>query len=75
MSIKNCFTSKNIVLFLIVTVGITYYLSNSQNNSLVQYFPLLIILLCPLIHLFMHGGIIINIKKRKIMIKNNHLMK
>lgn len=36
--------------------SVTYFLLMEHRQHLFQFLPFLIILLCPLMHIFMHGG-------------------
>jgi hypothetical protein len=36
--------------------SVTYFLMMEHRQHLFQYLPFIIILLCPLMHIFMHGG-------------------
>lgn len=44
--------------WVILTAGISlvYYLLTKHNQHFFEYLPFAILLLCPLMHLFMHGG-------------------
>ena len=55
MTTKNCFTPKKIFLIVIISAVALYLLSASNYNSYVQFWPLLL-LLCPIMHIFMHSG-------------------
>ncbi|WP_245600425.1 DUF2933 domain-containing protein [Psychromonas arctica] len=35
--------------------GVTYYLLTKHNQYFFEYLPFSILLLCPLMHFFMHG--------------------
>jgi hypothetical protein len=41
---------------LIVTVAAIVFVLTEHLDHLLEYFPFLIILLCPLMHIFMHKG-------------------
>ncbi len=57
MSIKSSYwlTSKGLALIGLI-VGLSYFLFMPHRQHLVEYLPFIIILLCPLMHIFMHGG-------------------
>jgi Protein of unknown function (DUF2933) len=57
MSIKSSYwlTSKGLALIGLI-VGVSYFLFMPHRQHLVEYLPFIIILLCPLMHIFMHGG-------------------
>ena len=48
-------TGKGLVIFCLIAFA-SYLLFVEHANHLVGWLPYLIILLCPLMHLFMHGG-------------------
>ena len=48
-------TGKGLVIFCLIAFA-SYLLFVEHANHLVGWLPYLILLLCPLIHLFMHGG-------------------
>lgn len=48
-------TGKGMVIFCLIAFA-SYLLFVEHANHLVGWLPYLILLLCPLIHLFMHGG-------------------
>jgi len=43
-------------MIVIAVIGITYYLLTNHNQHFFEYLPFAILLLCPLIHFFMHGN-------------------
>ena len=49
------FTSKGLVALCAIAI-IGYFLLVEHRQHLVQWLPYLILLLCPLMHLFMHRG-------------------
>ncbi len=56
MSNSNFWKTKNgFVAFCFIGV-VTYFLLMEHRQHIFQALPFLIILLCPLMHLFMHGG-------------------
>ena len=48
------FTSANIVLFVLLAIA-AFYLVAEHRAHLLGWLPLLLILACPLLHVFMHG--------------------
>jgi hypothetical protein len=46
---------KRILIVITVVIGIIFYLSNKPIASIIEFWPLLL-LLCPVMHIFMHGG-------------------
>ncbi len=52
---KSTFNIKQFV-FLIVIIGGGLFLWNEHRTYLLEYLPYLILLLCPLMHFFMHKG-------------------
>ena len=55
MTIKNHFTPKKVLLIIIFGAFAIYLISTSKSDSFTQFWPLLL-LLCPIMHIFMHGG-------------------
>jgi carbon starvation protein CstA len=57
MSIKLSYwlTNKGLASIGLIT-AVSYFLFMEHRQHLVEYLPFIIILLCPLMHLFMHGG-------------------
>lgn len=49
------FTNRGLVAFCAI-VFMAYFLLIEHRQHLVEWLPYLILLLCPLMHLFMHGG-------------------
>ena len=47
---------KKILIVITVVIGIVFYLSNKPIASIIEFWPLLLLLLCPVMHIFMHGG-------------------
>lgn len=47
---------KKILIVITVVIGIVFYLSNKPITSIIEFWPLLLLLLCPVMHIFMHGG-------------------
>ncbi|KAB7884292.1 DUF2933 domain-containing protein [Poseidonibacter ostreae] len=45
---------KKIIIGTIILVGIIFYFSDNAMNILIGFWPL-ILLLCPIMHMFMHG--------------------
>jgi Mn2+/Fe2+ NRAMP family transporter len=56
MNIKSPWTSFHGIATLIVTVAAIIFVLTEHLDHLLEYFPFLIILLCPLMHIFMHKG-------------------
>lgn len=46
---------KKVLIVITVVIGIVFYLSNKPITSIIEFWPLLL-LLCPVMHIFMHGG-------------------
>jgi hypothetical protein len=44
------------IVYALVGVAAAYYLWGWHKEHVLQYWPFAIFLLCPLMHLFMHGG-------------------
>ena len=45
---------KKIIIGTIILVGIIFYFSDNAMNILIGFWPL-ILLICPIMHIFMHG--------------------
>ena len=45
---------KKVLIVITIVIAIVFYLSNKPITSIIEFWPLLFIL-CPLIHIFMHG--------------------
>jgi hypothetical protein len=43
-------------LILTAVISLVYYLLTKHNQHFFEYLPFAILLLCPVMHLFMHGG-------------------
>lgn len=56
MNNNSPWTSFHGIATLIVTVVAIVFVLTEHLDHLLEYFPFLIILLCPLMHLFMHKG-------------------
>lgn len=56
MDRKSFWFSSNGIAALLFIGAVTYFLLMEHRDHLFQALPFLIILLCPLMHLFMHGG-------------------
>jgi len=52
---KQWLTTKNIFIASIAVAGL-YYLWIEHHSHLIHFLPYAIFLLCPFIHIFMHGG-------------------
>jgi hypothetical protein len=55
---KGKIDGKNVNVFWLVlgAIALTYYLWGWHKEHVLQYWPIAIFLLCPLMHVFMHGG-------------------
>lgn len=49
---------KNVNVFWLTlgAISLAYYLWGWHKEHVLQYWPIAIFLLCPLMHIFMHGG-------------------
>lgn len=57
MAKKQSFWFNSNGLAVMVLIGaVSYFLLVEHRQYLFQFLPLLILLLCPLMHIFMHGG-------------------
>jgi len=56
MTMKTFWSSSKAVPALVMIGAVTYFLLMEHRQHLFQWLPFLIIALCPLMHLFMHGG-------------------
>ena len=43
-------------VILTAVISLFYYLLTEHNQHFFEYLPVTILLLCPLMHVFMHGG-------------------
>ena len=46
---------KKTIVGITILIGAIFYLSNKPIASIIELWPLLLFL-CPIIHIFMHGG-------------------
>lgn len=53
---KSWWLSLRGIVILIVLIAIGYYLFDKHRAHLFNVLPLALLLLCPLMHIFMHGG-------------------
>jgi hypothetical protein len=56
MSKNSFWTSGKGIAACLLIIGVVYMLLMEHREHVFQYLPFLIILLCPLMHIFMHGG-------------------
>lgn len=56
MTTKSFWTSNKAVPTLVLIGAASYFLLIEHREHLFQWLPFLIIALCPLMHIFMHGG-------------------
>lgn len=56
MTMKTFWSSSKAVPALVMIGAVTYFLLMEHRQHLFQWLPFLIIALCPLMHIFMHGG-------------------
>lgn len=52
---KLFWTSSNGIAAIVLVASVTYFLLMEHREHLFQALPYLILLLCPLMHVFMHG--------------------
>lgn len=53
---KSFWTTPNGLAALVFIGAVSYFLLIEHRQHLFEWLPFLIILLCPLMHIFMHGG-------------------
>lgn len=56
MATKSYWTSSKSIPALVLIGAASYFLLIEHREHLFQWLPFLIIALCPLMHIFMHGG-------------------
>ncbi len=56
MASKSFWSSSKALPALVLIGGVSYFLLIEHRQHLFQWLPFLIIALCPLMHIFMHGG-------------------
>jgi choline-glycine betaine transporter len=53
---KSFWQSSNGIAAIVMIAAVSYFLFMEHRQHVFQALPFLIILLCPLMHIFMHGG-------------------
>lgn len=56
MAKKSFWRTNNGIVALIFIAGVSYFLLMEHRQHLFQWLPFIILALCPLMHIFMHGG-------------------
>jgi len=54
-NIKALLLTPKFWVVIMAIAGVTYYLLTKHNQHFFEYLPFSILLLCPLMHFFMHG--------------------